>query len=57
MRKAIMLAVAACALGATQLAAQPKKEIGYDNLVLLIAGGDWFSWCHYLAAFPLGRCV
>ena len=22
-----------------------------DKLVLLISGGDWCSWCHYLAAF------
>jgi hypothetical protein len=71
MRKAIVLAVAALALGAAQLAAQPKKDIGYDpranafeqldsaaamakaedKLVLLISGGDWCIWCHYLAAF------
>ena len=25
-----------------------------DKLVLLISGGDWCIWCHYLAAF-LGR--
>jgi hypothetical protein len=74
MRKAIMLGVAAFALGAGQLAAQPKRDIGYDpranafeqldsavatakaedKLVLVISGGDWCSWCHYLAAF-LGR--
>ena len=22
-----------------------------DKLVLLVSGGDWCSWCHYLAAF------
>jgi thiol:disulfide interchange protein len=71
MRKSIMLAVAALALGAAHAAAQPKTDIGYDphadafveldsavaqakaedKLVLLISGGDWCIWCHYLAAF------
>ena len=71
MRKSIILAAAAFALGATVAAAQPKKDIGYDpranafeqldsavakaaaedKLVLLISGGDWCIWCHYLAAF------
>ena len=71
MRRSIILAVAAFALGATVAAAQPKKDIGYDprantfeqldaavakaatedKLLLLISGGDWCSWCHYLAAF------
>jgi thioredoxin-related protein len=71
MRKSIILAAAALALGATAAAAQPKKDIGYDpranafeqldaavsqaaaddKLLLLISGGDWCIWCHYLAAF------
>mgnify|MGYP003576020302 CR=1 FL=1 len=29
-------------------AAQAKSQ---DKLVLLIAGGDWCVWCHYLDAF------
>src|SRR5262245_59071506 len=72
MRNAVLLAVAAFAFGAAgEVAAQPKKDIGYDaqadafeqldsaqaaakaedKLVLLISGGDWCIWCHYLAAF------
>jgi hypothetical protein len=74
MRKALILAAAVVALGAAPLAAQSKKDIGYDpranafdqlagavtaakaddKLVLLISGGDWCVWCHYLAEF-LGR--
>jgi hypothetical protein len=71
MRMAVMLAVAAVAVGAAQAAAQQKQDIGYDpradafeqldsavtkaqadgKLVLLVSGGDWCVWCHYLAAF------
>jgi hypothetical protein len=71
MRKALVLAAAGVALGAAQLVAQPKPDIGYDpaanafdqlagavtaakaddKLVLLISGGDWCIWCHYLAEF------
>ena len=71
MSKSLLLAAAACLLGAGLAAAQPKKDIGYDpranafeqldsavaaaraedKLVLLISGGDWCVWCHYLAAF------
>ena len=71
MRKSIILAAAALALGAGVAASQPKKDIGYDShanafgqldtavakaaaddkLLLLISGGDWCKWCHYLAAF------
>ena len=71
MRLAVTLAVAAAAVGAAQLGAQPKQDIGYDpradafahlesavamaradnKLVLLVSGGDWCIWCHYLAAF------
>ena len=71
MRLAVMLAVAAAAVAAAQLDAQPKQDIGYDpradafaqlesavamaradnKLVLLVSGGDWCIWCHYLAAF------
>lgn len=28
-----------------------SKAADEDKLVLLISGGDWCSWCHYLAAF------
>jgi thioredoxin-related protein len=28
-----------------------SKAAAEDKLVLLISGGDWCSWCHYLAAF------
>jgi hypothetical protein len=71
MRKAFILAAVFVALGAAQLMAQSKKDIGYDasadafgqlaeamaaaktddKLVLLISGGDWCIWCHYLAEF------
>ncbi|HUQ52563.1 MAG TPA: thioredoxin family protein [Gammaproteobacteria bacterium] len=71
MVRSIMLAVAACTLGASLATAEPKKDIGYDaradafaqldsavaaakaedKLVLLISGGDWCIWCHYLADF------
>jgi thioredoxin-related protein len=71
MRKALVLAVIFVALGAAQVMAQSKKDIGYDaranafdqlagaeaaakkegKLVLLISGGDWCIWCHYLAQF------
>jgi thioredoxin-related protein len=71
MRKALILAAVFVALGAAQLGAQSKKDIGYDaranafdqlsgavaaakaddKLVLLISGGDWCIWCHYLAEF------
>ena len=71
MRKSMILAAAAFALGAAVAVAAPKKDIGYDphadaseqldaavataaaenKLVLLISGGDWCIWCHYLAEF------
>ena len=28
-----------------------RRQRPRDKLVLLISGGDWCSWCHYLAAF------
>src|SRR5690242_3139449 len=33
------------------LAAAVKRADGEHKLVLLIAGGDWCIWCHYLHAF------
>ena len=71
MRKSMILAAAVLAVGATIVAAQPKKDIGYDSranafeqldaavtkaaaddkLLLLVSGGDWCIWCHYLAEF------
>jgi hypothetical protein len=71
MRKPLMLAAVALALGVMVARAEPKNDIGYDaqanafeqldaavaeaadadKLVLVIAGGDWCIWCHYLAAF------
>ncbi len=71
MRKALILIAAVVAVAAAPLAAQSKKDIGYDvranafeqlagavatakaadKLVLLISGGDWCVWCHYLAQF------
>ena len=34
-----------------QLDAAVATAAAEDKLVLLISGGDWCSWCHYLAAF------
>jgi hypothetical protein len=34
-----------------QLDAAVAKAAADDKLVLLISGGDWCIWCHYLAAF------
>ena len=34
-----------------QRAAAVAEAAAADKLVLLISGGDWCSWCHYLAAF------
>jgi hypothetical protein len=34
-----------------QLASAVATAKAEDKLVLLISGGDWCSWCHYLAAF------
>ena len=34
-----------------QLDAAVAEAAAADKLVLLISGGDWCSWCHYLAAF------
>lgn len=34
-----------------QLDSAVEKAAVEDKLVLLISGGDWCIWCHYLAAF------
>jgi len=34
-----------------QLDAAVAKAAAEDKLLLLISGGDWCKWCHYLAAF------
>ena len=34
-----------------QLDAGVAKAAAEDKLLLLISGGDWCIWCHYLAAF------
>lgn len=34
-----------------QLDAAVAQAAAEDKLVLLISGGDWCVWCHYLAAF------
>lgn len=34
-----------------QLDAAVAQAAAEDKLVLLISGGDWCIWCHYLAAF------
>jgi thioredoxin-related protein len=34
-----------------QLDAAVAQAAADDKLVLLISGGDWCVWCHYLAAF------
>jgi thioredoxin-related protein len=34
-----------------QLAAATAEAAAEDKLVLLVSGGDWCIWCHYLAAF------
>ena len=34
-----------------QLDAAVARAAAEDKLLLLISGGDWCSWCHYLAAF------
>jgi thioredoxin-related protein len=34
-----------------QLDAAVAKAAADDKLLLLISGGDWCIWCHYLAAF------
>lgn len=34
-----------------QLDAAVAKAAADDKLLLLISGGDWCKWCHYLAAF------
>lgn len=34
-----------------QLAAAVKQAEAQHKLVLLVAGGDWCIWCHYLHAF------
>ena len=34
-----------------QLATAVAKAAAEDKLLLVIAGGDWCIWCHYLAAF------
>ena len=34
-----------------QLDSAVAKAAAEDKLVLLISGGDWCIWCHYLAAF------
>jgi thioredoxin-related protein len=34
-----------------QLDTAVAKAAADDKLVLLIAGGDWCIWCHYLATF------
>ena len=36
---------------AAQLAAAVAEAEAGDKRVLLISGGDWCIWCHYLAAF------
>ena len=33
------------------LDAAVAKAAAEDKLVLLISGGDWCEWCHYLAAY------
>jgi len=34
-----------------QLEAAAAKADAEDKLLLVISGGDWCKWCHYLAAF------
>jgi thiol:disulfide interchange protein len=34
-----------------QLDAAVTQAAAEDKLVLLVSGGDWCVWCHYLAAF------
>ena len=34
-----------------QLDTAVAKAAAEDKLLLVIAGGDWCKWCHYLAAF------
>ncbi|HEY3518246.1 MAG TPA: thioredoxin family protein [Gammaproteobacteria bacterium] len=34
-----------------QLDAAVAKADAEDKLLLVISGGDWCKWCHYLAAF------
>ena len=34
-----------------QLDSAVAQAAAEDKLVLLVAGGDWCIWCHYLAAF------
>ena len=34
-----------------QLGSAVAQAAAEDKLVLLISGGDWCVWCHYLAAF------
>lgn len=34
-----------------QLDAAVAEAAAEDKLVLLVAGGEWCIWCHYLAAF------
>jgi hypothetical protein len=34
-----------------QLDTAVAKAAAEDKLLLLISGGDWCKWCHYLAAF------
>ena len=34
-----------------QLDAAVAKAAADDKLLLLVSGGDWCKWCHYLAAF------
>ena len=34
-----------------QLDSAVAKAAADDKLLLLISGGDWCKWCHYLAAF------
>lgn len=34
-----------------QLAAATAEAATANKLVLLVSGGDWCVWCHYLAAF------
>ncbi len=34
-----------------QLGSAVAKAAAEDKLLLLISGGDWCIWCHYLAAF------
>jgi thiol:disulfide interchange protein len=35
----------------TQLAHAKAQAAADHKLILLVAGGDWCSWCHYLDAF------